>query len=308
MRVIAAPAALFLAVALIACGGGDGGGAVLADRMMRIGEDLDTEVEVLEGRLPPDLEQALNPGAVPEMPRDELVTLPVHPDARLLGSFVLRRTNGVITFFLLYDVAGDGVEVEQAVTRQLDETPWQVTGAQSAESLAAVRFQSTRSGDIDGRAVLRPVADPALEESLISVVYILDVRPPIPPDEAAFELPSSRPLPDDFPAPFLVLDRMTAVTVQWGEVSGGTSYQVLLLTRDSVFDVADEYRERLEAEQWELTEDLPVGFATVLSFQKDETEAHGRITQGSLSADAFAEDSSYTAVALTLQTLSSPGN
>ena len=75
----------------------------------------------------------------------------------------------------------------------------------------------------------------------------------------------------------------------------------MLLTTESAFDIAGEYRERLQAQGWELTDDRAVGFATELDFQAGDGTVQGR-----LSADAFGEDASYTSVVLELQTLSRP--
>lgn len=299
------------ALLVAACGGGgdaaasDGGAppGVLADRILRLGEDLATVVDVLHEDLPVGLSAALNPEATAETPPEDLVSVPVHAGGRLIGSFRIERPDGVKNFYLLYDIAEDDRAVERALTRELDQTPWQVIAGQSAEGQAGVRFQSTVSSDIDGTAIIRVVsADEAAP--LTSVVYIVEVRPFQLVDAAAFALPAARPVPDDFPAPFLVLDGMTPINVRWGSSPGGDTYQLLMLTRESAFDVTAQYRDRLAAEGWELTDDRAIGFATQLDFQSGD----GRMT-ATLTADAFTDDDSYTSIQLELRTSSrSAGN
>ncbi len=296
MRTGIALIAATVTLALAACGGGGDGddGGRLADRILRLGEDLTTVVDVRSGELPTGLSEALNPGLTDDTPPEDIVALAVHPDGELLGSFRIVEPDGVISFYLLYDIRLDDRAVSEALMRQLDESPWQTTAGQSTETQSAIRFQSTVSGDIDGTAFIRAIADP--DGPLTNVVYILQVRPPELTDAPDFQLPAPRPVPDDFPAPFLVLEGMTPITVQWSSSPAGDSYQLVLHTLESAFDVAAEYRERFEVEGWELIDDRAIGFATVLDFQSGDGA-----TQGNLSADSFADDDSYTSVVLDLR-------
>ncbi len=291
-----------LATLLVACGGGDGeDGAgeppgVLADRFLRLNEPLSTVIEAREGELPADLGDVLNPGATADTPESELLSIPVHPDGLLVGSFRVSRVDGAILFFLFYDVPADDVTVEGTLRAQLDQSPWQVVGGQSSEDLSAVAFQPTISGDVEGTAVVRQLPVAADGTPRTSIMYIIEVQPSELAEEVAFELPESRPLPERFPAALVVMEGMTANEVQWASFPGGATYQLMLLTRQSPFDVAEAYRERLGEEGWELTDDQAVGFATILDFELDDPAM--RLT---ISADAFDGDSSFTAVFVTLQ-------
>lgn len=291
-----------LATLLIACGGGDGGDSggeaagVLADRFLRLNEPLSTVIDAREGELPADLGDVLNPDATADTPQSELLAIPVHPDGRLVGSFRVERVDGTIVFFLFYDVPDDDRMVEDALRSQLDLSPWQVVGGQSSEDLSAVAFQPTISSDVEGTAVVRQLPAAADGTPRTSIMYIIEVQASKLAEEVAFELPESRPLPARFPAAFIVMEGMTANEVQWASFPGGATYQLMLLTRQSPFDVAEAYRERLDQEGWELTDDQAVGFATILDFELDDPAM--RLT---ISADAFDEDSSFTAVFVTLQ-------
>ena len=295
---------IVLATLLLAgCGGGGGGeddrtDGRLADRVLRLGEDLQTGIDVLPRESPGDLSAVLNRTATADTPDSDLVALAVHPDGELLGSFRIERSDGVISFWLFYDVHDERRSVEQVVTLQLDVTPWQVVAGQSTDTQSAIRFENTFSADVAGTAFVREI-EGGDDGPLTAVVYILEVQPLQLAAERDFELPEARHIPEDFPASFLVLEGMVPITVLWFSDATGDNYQLVLLTRVSAFDVASEYRERLAAENWELVDDRAVGFATELDFQ---TEGGG--TQGSVSADAFADDDSYTAVIVDLRTSS----
>ena len=293
-------AAVLLAAMLLgaACSsGGDdqaaGNGDVLADRILRLGEDLDTTVAVRPGALPEGLEEALNASATSDTPAEELVAVPVHPDGKLLGSFRIDRGDGTRTFFLLYDVAGAAVDVESAVALQLNQSPWQITGGQSSEAISSISFQSTVSIDVTGTAAVRQIAEDVGPTS--SVVYILEVQPGTPPTSTPFVLPAARPLPGGFPAEF-VLSGMTPISAQWSSQAAGTAYQLLLLTKADTTTVAEQYRTLLQDADWELANDQAQGFATQLDFQRDSGASIA-----SVQVDAYSEDDSYTAVFFSLQ-------
>lgn len=296
-------ALLLLPLLLVACGGGDederAAGRDLADRFLRLGEELGTDVKVFEGALPPTLSDALNPERTEETLDEDLVALPVHPAGELLGSYRLRRADGIDTFFLFYDVTDDDRTVEAALREQLDQSPWQVIGGQSTESLSWVSFQSTVSGDVEGQVAITPLPEAEDEDggavAVSNIIYIVSIQPAIPPDPPPFVLPASRQPPADFPLPFL-FEGMDVLRVAWAAQPGTRIYQATLLSQESSFDVAERYRVAFEAEGWQLQEDRAVGFATVVSFASGDGESVAQLT-----IDAFDEDDSYTAVQLQLQ-------
>jgi hypothetical protein len=166
-----ARAALRSALLLCACGlvalslgclGSDDEGAAsaaaLADRWLRLGEDYRTNVAVYEGALPPILSSLLNPGSTAETPVEDLVAVPVHPTGTLLGSYMLRRTDGSYLVWLFYDVVeADAATVTSEVAAQVDETPWQVIGEQGNPSYTVIQFQSTRADDVTGTVIIERV-------------------------------------------------------------------------------------------------------------------------------------------------------
>jgi hypothetical protein len=299
-RYVALTRLTLLGVALLlgglggACRGG-GSSAELADRLLRLGEDSKTKLEVREGALPTGLREALNPDATKDTPAASLVAIPVHPDAKLVGSFRVERADGTVAFFLLYDVNSAPEAVEPVIAKLLDTSPWQAVGGQSNSSVAALRFQSTVSGDVSGTVAIQPIPSKEGAKPTTSVIYIVEVEPSTPPPNQPYVLPSARSIPDGFPADF-ILDGMTPTQVQWASAPRGRTYQVVLLTKQSSLDVTERYRSLFQRAGWTLSADEARGFATNLQFDKDNGASHAAV-----SIDAFDEDASYTAVQFQLQ-------
>ncbi len=187
---------MLAAVLAAACfGGGDddtGGANDLADRWIRVGEDARASVETYEGALPPRLAQLLNPGMTDDTDPADLISLPVHPEGELVGSFLIRRPNGINLIWLIYDVPKADFTVAAELDHQLDQTPWQVVGGQANDSIGVVRFQSTVSGDIDGTAVVQPLPaegtfDVVVMREGVEQTFELEMGAPAPLLEAELE-------------------------------------------------------------------------------------------------------------------------
>ena len=254
---------------------------------------------------------------------DRLAALPVHPDGVLLGSVRIDRTDGERAFFLAYDVPAPPVRAEAVVLAQLDRSPWQLAAGRSDADIAFLQFRSTRTADVEGWAWVLPLsagsvgappaappagdgedggeaaadgeADGAAADS--TVIYLIEAAPAAAPDETPFAPPADgRPLPDGFPAAFLLEGGGTVTDLVWNDEAAGSAWELTLLARGSSFDAAGEWRERIEAEGWELTGDEAAGFATVLEFSSGDGRVRGRAE-----FDAFEEDDSYARIVLRLQ-------
>ncbi|RLT28455.1 MAG: hypothetical protein DWI48_00655 [Chloroflexi bacterium] len=141
-------------LALIGCSKAPSTGRSIADVVLRVGEDVGTEVETYEGQMAPGLDAALNadnPNA------KDRVALPQPPSSTLVGSGRVARADGSTTFFLMYEVKSAESTVSAAMHDLVDTTPWQVTGGQSSEGVSAFNFQNTRNPGITGSAVVQPL-------------------------------------------------------------------------------------------------------------------------------------------------------
>jgi len=306
-RWVAASLGALVLLLAAACGGGDGDvetPGVLADRILRLGEDPETIVDVRVGEVPVGLSDALNVGVAPGTPDEDLITLHVYRPDDLVGSFRIAREDGVQSFWLVYDHAEDAVTVEAALLQRLDETPWQVVWGQLTAAESGVRFRSTVSPDVDGTAIVHPVRSADDEGgALTNVVYIIKVQPAELAELSKFVLPAPRPIPDRFPAQFLLLDVTIPIIVSWDSSAAGTTYQMVLLCTESAFDIAEQYREVLAGQGWELTSDRAVGFATQLDFQRDAGTLQGTIT-----TDTFDQNDDYASILLELQVVRADTN
>jgi len=361
----------------VSCGsGGDGEATAIADRVLRIGEGVGTEVEIFQGALPENLDDLLNPGNSASSEDDDRVSLPALPDSELIGSARVTRADGLYTFFVMYEVKQSEEAVSDAARGVFDESPWQVVGGQSSEGVTAYRFQSTRSGDLIGTVVVQPLpttdtfdvvvsrdgdertltlhrhafapvlgaeleqreggafvsklgagegANAGLEEGdrivrigdqdiddvasvgsalrvlgqdgdpVTSVIYIVQITP-ADPIVSPFVLPNPRPIPASFPAPYLLRDGATPVAVEWSLEPAGSAYQVLLISKETLTDVADSYRDLLQGQQLNITSDQAQGTTTTLEFSSGDNQMIG-----SIAVDTFTQDDSYTQATIQLQ-------
>lgn len=365
------------AITALSCGA-DGGNdsSAIADRVLRIGEGVGTEVEIFNGAEPDDLDAVLNPDGT----SDDEVTLPPLPDADLVGSARVTRADGLHTFFVMYELDQAEETVSEAARSLFDESPWQIVGGQSSEGVSAYRFQSTRSGDLVGTVVVQPLpatdtfkvvverdgdeetltvdrhaftpvlgaeieerdggavvarvgsgsgASAGLEEDdrLVrigdqevndlasvssalralgddedprsSVIYIMQISP-ASPIVSPFVEPEPRTIPSTYPAPYLVRDGSIPVAIEWTVEPAGSAYQILFLTRDTLADVADGYREILRGQGLNITLDEAQGTATNIEFSSTDN-----LMIGTISIDTFAEDDAYTEA--TVQVQAAPG-
>ena len=181
---------------LTACGGESEEppptGATLAERWLRAGEENNAGIAVYERSLPPGFADLLNPDADADTPPEDLVALPVHPDGQLLGSYILRRSDGSQIVWLFYDVPENTMAgVIDVVTGQLDTSPWQVLSQSGTRSNRVIGFENTRNEDITGNAIAENI--PGASEFTIvvdrdgtEVTLTIPQRAPVPLIEAAF--------------------------------------------------------------------------------------------------------------------------
>jgi hypothetical protein len=133
-------------------------------------------------------------------------------------------------------------------------------------------------------------------EPRTAVLYRLTIASPAAVSDPVFIVPRERPLPDGFPAEFLVTDDLTVVDVSWNSDTTAEIYQLTMVTENSTTDIADAFRDALSAEGWEITSDDAEGFGTVLGF---EDEPNGLL--GLANIDEFESDDTLNSVILQIQ-------
>ena len=158
--------AVFLVVFAVAAAGfvaskvkspGSTGGAALqmAEQLLR--QDARTGIEIVQGVVVPALDQMVNAGVT--KPADRM-TLPTIPNARLIGSTHIQGGDGGNLVLVMYEIDQDMSTVTEALSKQLDQSPWQVTGAQGQATQRVLGFRNTRN-DLEGSVTVRlqPQAD-----------------------------------------------------------------------------------------------------------------------------------------------------
>jgi len=174
------------------------------------------------------------------------------------------------------------------ITRVLSED-----SIQEGDVLVAVSGVSV-SSERDLFAAYRALAE--VGEPRTAVLYRLTVLSPATIEEPVFVTPRARPVPEEFPAPFLLIDDLTVVEATWNNEPAGDLYQVTMVTERSAFEVAEDYRAAVETAGWDLTGDEAEGFATTLNFVD---EPNG--LQGIANIDQFDSDDDLIAVILQIQ-------
>lgn len=178
------------------------------------------------------------------------------------------------------------------VTDVLPDTEFQV-----GDVLVAVDNSFVNS-DRDMNTALRTLGQDQDRDPRTAIVYRLTILSAVTFPEPMFVMPLSRPLPDGFPASFLIFDYLSVLEVKWTRQSAGTVYEVTMITERSAYDIADDYREKLTSVEWELLGDEAEEFATVLNFSDD---ANG--LTGIVNIDEFSADKTMNKVVLQIQVL-----
>ena len=275
-------ALLAVAAAAGACGGdGDGDGNKQAEqvigKLLEVGQSPGTTAEVMIGKLPADL-----PPGLPDYPGASLIGSTVTTDAGQKVISVLRETADPLDNVILF--------YEDA----LEQDPWQVVISTSQESLAALQFSNLDDANLVGTVIVQNSADKERCTILLSVQVAGEAPSPQP-----FELGASKPLPRGFPAEMPLYPDMTVTETAWGRSADATEFQVNFLTKGSPQDVIAFYRNDFQSSGgWTITEAPSQGTAVGISF---EHTAGGQTWSGSISADAFAEDPTYTQTSLQLR-------
>ncbi len=131
------------------------------------------------------------------------------------------------------------------------------------------------------------------------MIYIMQITP-ASPVVSPFVEPEPRTIPSTYPAPYLVRDGSIPVAIEWTVEPAGSAYQILFLTRDTLADVADGYREILRGQGLNITLDEAQGTATNIEFSSADN-----LMIGAISIDTFTEDDAYTEA--TVQVQAAPG-
>ena len=128
-----------------------------------------------------------------------------------------------------------------------------------------------------------------------NVTYVVQITPTAEVDKRAFVESPSLTLSDKFPVKAF-FDGLIVTESQWVQQAGGSGFSATAITKDGSTAVAGRLKEALQKDGWQILQDVPSGGTTQMQFQHSD----GR--SGVVEIGPFEPDSSYTQVALQVQT------
>ena len=286
--------AVVVGVLVFAIGGGGGGGsdasaAGALDGFVRLGGSSG-DVQSFAKTLPPGF------------PKD----LPTYSGSKLVVSFLIASDQGN-NYFVIYQTKDKPDAVLKYFQDKLDKDPWQVEVAQSSSDFTGLRFSRPDNADVQGDL---SVNHSDLDNQTTIYVSYQDLKPSsqAAPTQKPFKLPAAKDLPPGFPTdiPIFAGKNPSTVTATYFERGGGgTNYLVTFLTKDQQDDVIAYYKSEFGKKGWTVTDSKTTSssFELAIDFQDGAKQQ----LQGSIHADTFQDDASYTQVNMLLQVSSSRG-
>ena len=276
------PALIVGAIVFFVAGGSDSGGtdaARIVDGLVRLNgsEGMTT----YEGELPPEFAD----------------DFPIYGE--VVVSIAIASQEGT-SYFIVLASDDDATQIYDYYSRELDEGAWQVEFGSSGDEVSGVSFLRPDNPDITGQVSIFRSGIDGKTAMYVSMEDISQTTLPGSGD-TPFVLGASRPLPPGFPndIPIYKADQ-GSVVIETGfqRGQGGQLFLVTFLTKDSQDDVIEFYTQEFEKRGWNVDEGvLDTNFALGIEF--DDGPSQG-IT-GSVNADNFDDDQSYTRVDLFIQ-------
>jgi hypothetical protein len=277
------PAVIVGAVVFFVAGGSDNGGGTTAARIVDglVRLNGSEGMTTYEGELPP------------EFAKD----FPVYGD--IVVSIAIASAEGT-SYFVVLESSDDATRVYDFYSRELDEGPWQVEFGSSGDEVSGVSFLRPDDPDVTGQVSIFRSGVDGKTAMYVSMEDISQTSLPGTGDKP-YVIGASRPLPPGFPNDIPIYKASEGTVVietgfQRGQ--GGQLFLVTFLTKDGQDDVIDYYTQEFEKRGWNVNEGvLDQNFALAIDFDDGPTQG---IT-GSVNANSFEDDNSYTKVDLFLQ-------
>ena len=287
------PAAI-VGIAVYALTGSDNSNnnvAGVLDGFFRQGSSQEN-VESVAGRTPPGF------------PED----FPIYEGAEIYGGYKILAEDGSDLTYITVIGSDDPLDdVYDFYVESLGDDPWQVEGAQSASEFTGVRFSRPDDADVGG---LVAISRSDLDKRTTVIISYQDLTPDSAdrPNGRSFALGATKPLPPNFPTDIPIYEGKSGgdsvvTDTAFQRAPGGSSYAVSFLTKDSQDDVISAYRGEFEKKGWQVvdSESGDSGFQLGIDF----ADGPSRLVQGTVLADVFDGDASYTRVDLLVQVSSS---
>lgn len=286
------PALIVGAIVYFVAGGGSSGGSSFAvlDGFVRLSLAQGEEIQSYDDQLPEGY------------PSD----VPVFAGAEMDGSFAIESPEGT-TYIVTYSTSASKSDVYNFYFEQLDQDPWQIELAREAEDFTGMQFSRPDSADIQGSISL---SYSEVDNRTAIFVFLLDASQTSSGSSGNVPIPSiSRELPALFPNDLPIYDEgddTVIIDTYFQRDAGQNAFLVSFITKDSDVDVINFYTKEFQSRGWNVG-DAPVepgDFALTIEF--DDAKATPDI-QGTIRADVYAADASYTEVNIIVQVSASRG-
>ena len=267
---------------------------------LRGGGSADRAAGVLDGFIYPNVadEGTLDSlrGKLPAgFPKD----FPQYRGADIVASFTIDSGQGLL-YLVIYNTSARPNDVASFYQQKLDADPWQVEAAQIDEKLSRMLFSRPDNADVQGDISIHRSDLDGRTSIFVSYQDLAATRRGS--NDTTFSLGPSRTLPPGFPSDVPIYKGKEASTVTetfFQRGSGTTTFIITFLTKNSQDDVVDFYRDAFEKKGWTVTDSAigNRGFQISIDF----SDGSAQEIQGSIRADSFEDDASYTKVDMLLQ-------
>lgn len=281
------PAIIVGAIVYFVAGGGGsskGGSFAVLDGFVRLSLAQGEQIESYNDQLPEGF------------PSD----LPQYGGADMDGAFAIESPEGT-TYIVTYSSSASRSDVYNYYLERLDQEPWQIELAREGDDFTGMQFSRPDSADIQGSISL---SYSEVDNRTAIFVFLLDASQTSSASGSSLPLPAiSRELPPLFPndLPIYGQDDGTVITETYFQRdSGQNAFLISFITKDADVDVINFYTKEFQDRGWNVA-DAPVqagDFALTIDF--DDAAATPEV-QGTIRADVYPADASYTEVNLIVQ-------
>lgn len=259
--------------------------AGIVDGLMRLGQANQSNITSYSGELPPDF----------------AADFPIYTDADVVVSIAMASEQGT-GYLIVLSTPDSTDDVFSYYSDALDADPWQVEIGRASDEFTGLRFLRPDNIDVSG--------DVSLHRSQLgdrTVIYLSfnDISQAILPggDTAPFSLGPTRPLPVGFPDDIPIYqgaEDSVVLDTYFERGQGGQAFIVTFLTKDSQDDVIEFYRSDFEGRGWTVSDAGVSSTSFALGIEFDDGAAQS--VSGSITADSFEDDATYTQVDLLVTT------
>jgi hypothetical protein len=269
-------------------GGGSGGAAGIVDGLIRLGPSDQGSVTSYKDQLPPGFS----------------TDFPIYAGAQIVVSESIASAQGT-SFFIVLSTSDPASKVYDFYSGALDKDPWQVEIGRASNDFTGLRFSRPDNADVTGDITLY---QSKLDNRTAVFLSYQDVSQSPSPSASTepFAVGVSRPLPTGFPKDVPIYAGSTPSTVvdtYFERQPGGQAFIVSFLTKDSADKVIAYYKKQFGDRGWTVTDSTNTS-ASSFAIGIDFDDGNKQSIQGSVSADAFPDDASYTKVDLLVQVTS----